>query len=300
MAKEESDFAGSVLSHVHELAKRGKVIIISLLLSTLFFMFFPANPLELFDPKSWLTGFYKPIVSILLENIRNYIAPPGLQIISLQIGDPLEVYVFACILLGLVVSSPIIGYEVIQFINPAFHESEKKTVYPFVLGFTSFFAIGCIFGYLFLAPFMGITLIVFSQFIGAQPVITAYDFYSMIFTTILFTGFGFTFPVIFVLLVKLGIVGTSILTENRRIFYIVIYAVTAIITPDGGPLADLALAIPVLVMIEGAVVVAKRIEKKRMKAQLASDMVSEFHCLYCGTQFQGGEAFCRKCGKSRS
>jgi sec-independent protein translocase protein TatC len=300
VASEESDFKGSFLSHVHELGERGKVVIISLLVSTVFFMLFPANPLDLLNPNSWLTGFYRPMISLLLEDVKNYVAPQGLQIISLQIGDPLEVYVFASLLLGFVVSSPVIGYEVIKFIDPALREDERRSVYPFVLGFTGCFVFGAVFGYLFIAPFIGLTLIVFSQFIGAQPVITAYDFYTMIFSTVLFTGFGFTFPVIFVLMVRLGVLGTSILTENRRIFYIAVYALTAIITPDGGPLADLALFIPVAILIEASVFVAKRIEKNRIKTQLESGNVPEDVCRYCGTRFRGEEVFCLKCGKSRT
>jgi sec-independent protein translocase protein TatC len=122
----------------------------------------------------------------------------------------------------------------------------------------------------------------------------------MIFTTVLFTGFGFTFPVFFGLLVKFGVVGTSIITKNRRIFYIIIYAITALISPDGGPLADLALFIPVLIMIEGAILVAKRYEKNRTTPNLIDPSpIVESKCSYCGAKFQGNEAFCRKCGKSR-
>lgn len=300
MANEESDSKLNLLSHLHELAERSKVIIISLLVSTIFFMFFPANPLDLLDPTSWATGFYRPMISLLLEYVRNYAAPGGLEIISLQIGDPLEVYIFASLLLGFVLSSPIIGYQIIKFIDPALLPEERNSVYPFVLAFTGCFVFGAVFGYLYLSRLIGLTLIIFSQFIGAQPVITAYDFYSMIFTTILFTGFGFTLPVIFVLLVKLGIVETSILTENRKIFYIALFALTAIITADGGPLADLALCVPVVLLTEVSVVVAKRIEKNRIKAQLELGVVKLGVCRYCGVRFRGGEAFCRKCGRSRN
>ncbi len=299
-ATEEPGIVANFLGHVQELADRSKVIIIALLVSTIFFMLFPANPLDLINPSSFLTGFYRPMISVMLETVKNYVAPTELQIISLQIGDPLEVYVFASILLGLVVSSPVIGYELFQFVNPALLENERKAVYPFVLGFTLFFAAGAAFGYLFLAPFMSLTVIIFAQFVGAQPIITALDFYSMIFTTVLFTGFGFTFPVFFVLLVKFGVVGTSIITQNRKIFYIVIYAITAVISPDGGPLADLALFIPVIIMIEGAIIVAKRYEKNRVTPNLIEfPQAVESKCNYCGAKFKGNEAFCRKCGKSR-
>ena len=299
MATDEPDPRSSYLGHVAELAQRSKVIIIALFISTIFFMLFPADPLDLLNPSSWLTGFYRPMVSVMLENIKAYVAPPGLQIISLQIGDPLEVYIFASILLGLVVSSPVIGYEVYMFVNPALLDEERRSIYPFVLGFSGCFILGAAFGYLFLAPIIGLTMILFSGFIGAQPVITALDFYSMIFISILFTGFGFTIPAIFVLLVKLGVVGTSILTENRVIFYIVLFGITALVTADGGPLADLFLCVPIVLLTEVSIVIARRIEKNRIRAQLESGEVPEGICRFCGTRFRGEEIFCRKCGKSR-
>jgi sec-independent protein translocase protein TatC len=297
---EEPSFVANFLEHVDELTQRAKIIIIVLLVCTVFFMFFPANPLDLLNPSSFLTGFYRPMVSVMLENVKNYVAPSNLQIISLQIGDPLEVYIFSSILLGFIVSSPVIGYEIIQFIIPALYENEKRAIFPFVFGFTVFFIFGAIFGYLFLAPFMSQTVIIFAQFIGAQPIISAYDFYTMIFTTVLFTGVGFTFPVFFVLLVKFGIVGTSIITKHRAIFYIIVYAITALISPDGGPLADLALFIPVAFMIEGSILVAKRYEKNRsIPVSIDAQPILEVVCIYCGTKFMGNEVFCRKCGKSR-
>jgi len=300
VANEESGSGTGFRSHIHELGERSKTIIITLLVTTIFFMFFPANPLDLLNPDSWTTGFYRPMVSLLLEQVRNYAAPSGLEIISLQIGDPLEVYVFASLLLGFVLSSPIIGYEIFKFIDPALLPEERSSIYPFILAFTGCFVFGAAFGYLYLARFIGVTMIIFSSFVGAQPVITAYDFYSMIFTTILFTGFGFTLPVIFVLLVKLGIIETSILTENRKIIYIALFALTALITADGGPLADLALCVPVILLTEISVVIAKSIEKNRKKARLESGVVTLGICRYCGSKFRGAEVFCRKCGRSRS
>ncbi len=300
MATEGTDPKSNYLSHLAELVQRSKVIIIVLFISTIFFMLFPANPLDLFDPAMWVTGFYRPMISVMLEGIKNHVAPPGLQIISLQIGDPLEVYIFASILLGLLVSSPVIGYEIYMFVNPALFEEERKSIYPFVLGFSGCFVLGAIFGYMFLAPIIGYTMIFFSALISAQPTITALDFYSMIFVSVLFTGFGFTIPVIFVLLVKLGIVGTSLLTDNRVIFYVGLFAITAFVTADGGPLADLLLCVPIIVLTEISIIIAKRIEKNRFTNSLESGIFPDNVCKFCGARFHGEEIFCRKCGKSRT
>ena len=68
---EEPGIVANFLGHVQELADRSKVVIIALLVSTIFFMLFPANPLDLINPSSFFTGFYRPMISVMLETVKN-------------------------------------------------------------------------------------------------------------------------------------------------------------------------------------------------------------------------------------
>lgn len=258
--------------------------------------------MDLLDLKLLMGGFYRPMVSFILVWVQGYVAPHGLQIISLEIGAPLEIYAFASVLLGLLVSSPVIGYEIYKFVDPALYPNERQAVYPFVIGFTLLFTLGSAFGLFILAPFVAYTLILFSSFVGSQPVISVFDFYSMIFTTVGFSGFGFTFSLVFILLVRLGILKTSIVTKNRRYFYLAVYIITAVITPDGGPLADLALFVPILFLWEISIVIAKRYEKQREATQTAGETpatATTNKCKFCGHGLEPSETFCPKCGKSQ-
>ena len=78
--------------HLTELKQRVKIIFITLIATTIFFMVFPADPWDLLNSHAWVNGFYKPAITIVLNWIKGYVAPKGLQIISLEIGAPLEVY----------------------------------------------------------------------------------------------------------------------------------------------------------------------------------------------------------------
>jgi hypothetical protein len=101
---EESGIVSSFLVHIQELAERAKVIIVVLLASTIFFMLFPANPLDLLSPASFLTGFYRPMISVVLEDVKNYVAPSTLQIISLQMGILLRYMFSPLFFLGLLLA----------------------------------------------------------------------------------------------------------------------------------------------------------------------------------------------------
>lgn len=284
----------SFWEHLGELKKRVKVILIMLLGSTVFFLLFPANPAEFLSPQSLFTGMYKPAVTQILGWIKDYIAPPGLQIISLEIGAPLEVYFIAALVFALIVSAPVIAYELFKFIDPALKPNERGAIYPFVTGFTTLFLAGAAFGFLVLSPFITYTLIIFSAFVGSQPVISVLDFYSMTLTTVAFTGLAFTTPAIFVLLAKFKIVKTSLFTKNRKYIYAGLFVGTAIITPDGGPLADAALFIPMVILMEAAVYISKRYEKPT-----EGSVKEEPKCRFCGRKMKPSSTFCPKCHKSQ-
>jgi len=96
--------------------------------------------------------------------------------------------------------------------------------------------------------------------------------------------------VVYVLLVKLGIVGTDIVRKNRRYFYAALFIITAVITPDGGPIADFALFLPIALMMEVAVRIAGRYERERVPARR--------RCRFCGAEIEN-EVFCPRCGKSQ-
>ena len=289
----------TIWDHLEELKRRLKVILISLLASTAFFMIFPADPADFFN--AILTGMYRPAVSLALIWIKDYIAPKGLQIISLEIGAPLGVYFTASFLFGFIVSSPIIAYELFKFIDPALYPNERRAVYPFVTAFTVLFIVGAAFGLFLLAPFITYTLIIFSQVVGSQPVLSVMDFYSMTFATVLYTGIGFTTPAIFLLLVRLGIAKTSMITKNRVYVYFIVYVATAFITPDGGPLADFALFIPLMAMLEITILIAKRYERRAKDSAITGEVVeTSKKCKFCGSRMGNNKIFCPKCGKSQS
>lgn len=286
---------------MEELRKRLKVIIIALVVSTAFFLVFPANPADLLNPQVWMTGFFKPVVALVLVYIKNIVASGGIEIISLQIGAPLEVYMLASLMLGITVSSPVIAYEIYKFANPALLPHERKAIYSFVASFVILFIGGSLFGLFVLGPFIVWTLVIFSGFVGSLPIISVADFYTMIFITITFCGVAFTFPAIIVLLVRIGVIGTSIFTKNRIYIYPIIYIITAIITPDGGPLADLALFIPVAAMLEVALLIAKRYEKERQVSSIdgPAAALAKGACRFCGAEMGEPKIFCPRCGRSQ-
>lgn len=288
--------ATPILSHLAELASRLKIILYSLFVATTLFMVFPANSDFLRNP----FGFYDPLIALVLRQVTKDVLPQGVQLIAGEFTAPLEIYLIASLLLGIATSSPVIGYEIYRYVDPALYPEERKAIYPFVISFTALFLIGSVFGYKILAPFMLWAMIPFFRLTGAVPIIYVMDFYNLVFITALTSGFSFTLPVFFVLLVKFGIIKTSYVTSRRKYIYAALYVITAVVTPDGGPIADVALFVPMAILLELAVFFGKRIEKTQGLTRVTSAVKREMYlkCKFCRALLDNKSSFCPNCGKS--
>jgi sec-independent protein translocase protein TatC len=151
---------------------------------------------------------------------------------------------------------------------PALYLHERKAISPFLATFTILFAIGVVFGYKVLAPFILWGMVPFFILTSALAIITAMDFYNLVFITTIVSGFSFTMPAFFVQLVRSGIIKTSYVTTRRRYIYAASYIIYAIVTPDGERLPDIPLFVPMAALLEVAVYFGRSYEKEHAGQQL--------------------------------
>lgn len=294
LAADRDDRVLPLWDHVTELAKLLRLWIYTFITATIVFMVLPADLSFLNDP----LAFYKPLISVLLLGIRDRLLPSDVQLIAGSFTAPIEIYFISSIVFGFAVSVPVLAYEIYRFVNPALLPNERQAVFPFVAGFSLLFLGGMLFGLFILLPFVVYGTLLFLPITGAAPLVSIGDFYSLVFFTVLTTGFFFTFPVFLVLLVKFGIAGTDILTRNRKYLYVGMLILTFVITPDGSLLSNLALFAPIIILLESSVLVAKRYEKHRPPRKKETEPQT-LRCTYCSGPIDAGGVFCGRCGKSR-
>lgn len=287
--------AGTIWEHVGELSHRLRVVFYSVIATTVFFMVFPANSSFLSNP----LAFYDPLIALVLRQVVKDTLPSGVQLIAGELTAPLEIYLIGSFILGVAASAPVIAYEIFKYVNPALYPEERRVAFPFIASFSILFFLGGLFGYRILTPFMIWAMVPFFNIANATPFINAMDFYNLVFVSTLATGFSFTMPVFFVLLVRFGILKTSYVTKRRLYIYAAMYIVTAAVTPDGGPLADLALFVPMILLLELAVLFGKRYEKKGSVYRLEPVKAAYTKCRFCGELLVARASFCPKCEKAQ-
>jgi sec-independent protein translocase protein TatC len=280
--------------HISELSKRAKVWIYSFVISMLLYLLIPSDLSFLQNP---FQG-YRPIIMTILLGIKSRLLPSQYTLIGGTVTTPLEIILVAAAVFGFATSVPVLAYEIYKFIDPAIKPSEKQSVYPFVAAFSILFFVGGAFAFFVLLPFVFFFSLPFFAGLGISPFIFADQFYNLIFFVIVASGFAFTIPVFFVLLVKLHVLGTKMLTKNRKYVWALTLILTAIASPDGGPLADIALFVPIIILLEGSIWYAKRYEKGSEEEE-PKNIAIDTTCAFCGGDMDAGGVFCGRCGKSR-
>jgi sec-independent protein translocase protein TatC len=195
---------------------------------------------------------------------------------------------------------PVIAYETYKFIDPALKPEEKQLVYPFVTSTSILFVVGVLLGYFVLAKFLFLTLSPFLIATGTSFFIDSASFYYVIFLIIGSTGAAFTTPVFIYSLIRLRVLDANFFSRNRVTIWFVLWVITGLfLTPDGGPLLDLVLFVPIIVLVEGAVFLARRsLGRNGLVQSPMSQGQGGLRCVNCGAKVGSRQLFCPSCGKS--
>ncbi|PLK25501.1 twin-arginine translocase subunit TatC [Novosphingobium sp. TH158] len=179
----------------------------------------------------------------------------------------LKVAVFAAFF----ASFPIIANQLWAFIAPGLYAKEKKAFLPFLLLTPVLFIGGGALAYYVVMPtafkwFLGFQGVQGGLEIDAMP--SSEDYLGLVMQFILAFGFSFLLPVLLLLLNTAGIVSRAQLVNARRYVIVGITIVAAVITPPD-VLSQLMLAIPLVLLFEGALLIMWFTERKRAREAAA-------------------------------
>ncbi|OGX14620.1 MAG: twin arginine-targeting protein translocase TatC [Omnitrophica WOR_2 bacterium GWC2_44_8] len=166
------------------------------------------------------------------------------------------VYMKIALFSGFILSLPVILYQIWVFISPAIAQRQKKYIVSFI--FWAFFAFlcGCAFGYLLLVPF-SLKFLIGLAGKELTPVIALNKYIGFVLALIAGCGIAFELPVVVWLLARLGIVNSAFLRKKRRYAIAIIFIAAAVITPTTDPVNMTLMALPMLVLYELSIWIAR-------------------------------------------
>jgi sec-independent protein translocase protein TatC len=165
---------------------------------------------------------------------------------------------------GAVLAFPYIFYQLWSFVKPGLKFKERKMAKGIVFYVSILFFTGILFGYFVVAPLS-------VQFFGAFQItdkirndFTISSYMSTILSTVFYTGLFFLLPVVTYLLVKIGLFTPEFLVKYRKHAVVVILILAAIITPPD-VISQVIVTIPIYLLFEISVLVAKRVAKNQQE-----------------------------------
>ncbi|MFH2012072.1 MAG: twin-arginine translocase subunit TatC [Pseudomonadota bacterium] len=205
--------------------------------------------------------FSKKIFAILMMPLIDAM-PPGGTLIFTGLTEAFLTYLKVSLLTGIFVTSPVLLFQIWSFVSPGLYKREKKYVFPFVALSTVFFVGGALFGYFLVFPSAFKYLMSFASE-TIQPLPSVREYLSLA-TRLLFAfGIVFELPLFIFFLAKIGLVNAKMLSSKRKYSIVIIFIVAAIITPTPDAITQLMMAVPLLILYELSIWVAKVFGKKK-------------------------------------
>ena len=199
-------------------------------------------------------SFYEPILEWMMAPVKHAL-PVGTSMIAVEIQETFFTAMKVAFFAGFIISLPVIFWQLWLFLAPGLYDHEKKLVVPFVFFATLMFLLGASFAYYIVVPIGFDFLIAFgNSVVSVLPSIGKY----VGFFTKLMIGFGIAFelPVITFFLAKIGIVNDQMLKDFFRYAVVLIFIISAILTPPD-VISQVLMAAPLLILYGVSIYIAK-------------------------------------------
>lgn len=225
------------LPHLIELRKR--------LLSCVIVYLTILAPLMFFS-----TELYTLIAQPILKNL-----PLGGALVATQVITPFTTPLKLSLVISFVITIPLMLYHIWAFVAPGLYSHEKRPVRLILVYSTFLFYTGLLFAHYFVLPMaLGFFMQIAPKGITIMTDITHYlDFVLAIYLAF---GLAFQVPIITFILIQTEIVSIQSLEKNRSYIIVAAFFIGMILTPPD-VLSQILLAIPLLILFEGGLLLAK-------------------------------------------
>ena len=242
----------TVLEHLDELRKRLVITLGTIAVLAIVGFVFYDRILE------FLTGPYRDAIESLPANSQ----PPGNFRSGLATFSPTEPFVtFLKIgfFSGFLLALPMTLYQLWMFVTPGLTKRERRLGIPFVAASVILFAAGTVVAFLVLPRGLGFLL----SFGGENviPFLTAALYLNFLIFLILGFGLSFEFPLLLIFLAGARIITTQQMRRWRRNVYFGALIFAAVITPTGDPYTMVLMWIPLILLYEGAILIARLMKR---------------------------------------
>lgn len=160
--------------------------------------------------------------------------------------------------IGLALAMPVLLYQAYRFITPGLTRRERRLVWPGLIAAVGLFAAGIGIGY-FVIPFMLRFLIDIAPVDITSPLFTIDEYIGFVTTTLLAFGLVLEFPIVLVVLARVGILTHAFLARRRRWALLVIVLTAIVLTPGSDPISPTIMSLVMYGLFEVSLLIIRRV-----------------------------------------
>lgn len=170
------------------------------------------------------------------------------------------------VIAGAVLTGPLWLYQIWGFVTPGLRKHERKYTMIFVAASSVLFAAGMSLAYIVLSK--GLKIVLEQAGYGTQAQLTIGDYISFVTLMLVIFGAAFELPLLVVMANFAGVLSAKVLKKSQRIAIFLIFLFAAVATPSTDPFTMCAMAVPMVVLFEGAVFVAVIHDRRKARRRL--------------------------------
>jgi len=199
-----------------------------------------------------------------------FLAPYAINLLKAPIAGPLVftapsgaffLQLKLALMIGVALASPVVLYELWAFVSPGLTPHERRVARPWVPMALVFLVLGIGVAYLILPATIGF-LLGFAIPGVIEPLITTDAYFGFVTTMFLAFALVMQFPIVIVLLNKVGIVSADRLKRGRRYVLVGIFVVAVVVTPGGDPFSPVVMAAVMYPLYEFTIWLVSRSERR--------------------------------------
>lgn len=209
-----------------------------------------------------------PLYTALIES---GVSEHRARLIFTDLTEVFFTYVKVAFFFALFLSCPVFLSQIWMFVAPGLYKDERSAFAPFLAASPLLFFIGALLVYYIIFPmaakfFLGFQVQGGGNKIAIQLEAKVSEYLSLMMTLIFAFGLCFQLPVLMTLMARVGVASAQGMADKRKYAIVGVFVAAAIFTPPD-PLSQVALAIPIVLLYEVSILMARLVEKKREKAE---------------------------------
>jgi sec-independent protein translocase protein TatC len=207
-------------------------------------------------------AFWEPILEWISAPLKEALNEGG-KVIAYKMGEQFFTAVLVSFFTALLISLPIIFYQIWAFVAPGLYANEKRFAAPFVICATIMFLLGSAFAYYIVFPYGFKYLVNFGESIVIS-MISIGEYLSFFLKLIFGFGLSFELPVACFFLAKIGLIDDESLKGFFRYAIVIIFVIAAILTPPD-ILTQFMMAVPMILLYAVSILIVRMVNPSAKK-----------------------------------